>query len=247
MDIILCCWRSIASMILFRGRLTSGGKMSIKSLRFLQPMFLLLAVLVPRVDAATVFSSYPDAGNFFTELGGGGLGYSRVSQQFSLTSSAAVSSMTISESVLTGGALPGTLGSTISVTISTGAEGVGPLYSGTTSFSSIPSHVVLAHNPTLYKSYDVTFSLPSVSLGPGNYYVTLSTDGNLSYWGASAATGLNSYSYFVTNGWSGPLTKEHALIVSSAAPIPEPEAYAMMLAGLGLLRWRGRRTKVKLN
>jgi hypothetical protein len=32
-----------------------------------------------------------------------------------------------------------------------------------------------------------------------------------------------------------------------AAPIPEPEAYAMMLAGLGLLGVAARRRKQKLN
>ncbi len=34
-------------------------------------------------------------------------------------------------------------------------------------------------------------------------------------------------------------------VMTGVAPVPEPETYAMMLAGLGLLAWTGRRRKLK--
>lgn len=45
---------------------------------------------------------------------------------------------------------------------------------------------------------------------------------------------------------SGSSTPMQAMRVDVTAAIPEPETYAMLLAGLGLLGWHGRRRKLKL-
>ena len=66
----------------------------------------------------------------------------------------------------------------------------------------------------------------------GNYAVSYTVDfsglaGHQVYYGFTASNGLATDGHWVT----------------SAAPVPEPETYAMMLVGLGLISWIGRRRK----
>lgn len=72
-----------------------------------------------------------------------------------------------------------------------------------------------------------------------------------SYFSSFTYTGLNSVEdYYVTvYGWPDPMstgTGNYTMTLSTApsiAPVPEPETYALMLAGLGLLGIAGRRRK----
>jgi hypothetical protein len=73
--------------------------------------------------------------------------------------------------------------------------------------------------------YDATGSgtyVPYASIGAGDY---ISSGGPLA----------EGYYYFAVSGTAmGPSASSYAY-TASAAPVPEPESYAMMLAGLGLL------------
>ncbi|MCC7310199.1 MAG: PEP-CTERM sorting domain-containing protein [Sulfuritalea sp.] len=76
-----------------------------------------------------------------------------------------------------------------------------------------------------------------------------------SFFSTETITGLTAGTAYqvVMYGWGDPMssaTGKYELTLtaqSSLAPVPEPEAYAMMLAGLGLLGVMVRRRKLKLN
>jgi hypothetical protein len=55
-----------------------------------------------------------------------------------------------------------------------------------------------------------------------------------------SVTNLDSYAVYLTNSGSSPLTFSK-MGVGSVAAVPEPETYAMLLAGLGVLGFTGRR------
>ena len=69
---------------------------------------------------------------------------------------------------------------------------------------------------------------------------TISLTGGLE-WGAIGAIGVSGAGYFERGIVAGSLTAEGVV----TAPIPEPETYALLLAGLGLLGFLGRRRKQK--
>jgi PEP-CTERM motif len=56
---------------------------------------------------------------------------------------------------------------------------------------------------------------------------------------------FNPGSYILNNYYTGYGT-DFGTVTLNIGPVPEPETYAMMLAGLGLLGWMGRRGKQKL-
>jgi probable HAF family extracellular repeat protein len=62
-------------------------------------------------------------------------------------------------------------------------------------------------------------------------------------WELSSANEINDSGQIV--GWGKRNGNVHAFLMTPAAPIPEPETYAMMLAGLGLLGLTQRRRKPK--
>ncbi len=76
-----------------------------------------------------------------------------------------------------------------------------------------------------------------------------------SFFSTETITGLTAGTAYqvVMYGWGDPMssaTGKYELTLtaqSSLAPVPEPETYAMMLAGLGLLGVMARRRKLKLN
>jgi hypothetical protein len=53
--------------------------------------------------------------------------------------------------------------------------------------------------------------------------------------------GANEQGWVVQNG--GTNSSANVYVISFAAPVPEPETYAMMLAGLGLMGFMVRRRK----
>ncbi len=83
----------------------------------------------------------------------------------------------------------------------------------------------------LYSGANLVNPVASASLGTGNYDLQISgTAGAFggAYWGGATLVTNNS-----------------AIFVPPTAPIPEPETYAMMLAGLGLMGFVARRRKQK--
>ncbi len=91
----------------------------------------------------------------------------------------------------------------------------------------------LFNNPpalSLYSGANLVNAVPSSSLLAGNYDLQISgTAGAFggAYWGGAT---------LVTN---------NSALFSPSAPVPEPETYAMMLAGLGLMGFVARRRKQK--
>ena len=75
----------------------------------------------------------------------------------------------------------------------------------------------------LYESYwlDSTFSKLEYLVGPGNYSFTISGDG------------------------AGGLPAGFGVQLATVAPVPEPETYALMLAGLAVVGAAARRRKAK--
>ncbi len=59
-------------------------------------------------------------------------------------------------------------------------------------------------------------------------------------WVLSYATGINDNGAIVGAAYNNQLHVQRAFVL---APVPEPETYAMMLAGLGMLGWLARRKK----
>ena len=66
-------------------------------------------------------------------------------------------------------------------------------------------------------------------------------------WVLAEATGINDYGWIVGNAWNTLTGQQHAFLlsdtVSPVSPVPEPETYAMLLAGLGLMGFTARRRK----
>lgn len=87
------------------------------------------------------------------------------------------------------------------------------------------------------------------------FYLRDSSWSNLAYWSGYDASyfktfntsNLASGDYFVNvYGWANPMsnsTGSYQMTLTTTAPVPEPESYAMLLAGLGLLGFIGRRKK----
>lgn len=109
------------------------------------------------------------------------------------------------------------------------------------------------HHATDYVTSGSSYYLAQMYNSVFNYSNTLpySLTGPLSY---SVTAGDTSYGYMSIENYSSSfdgyteyayvnLTPDHVTI---SAPIPEPETYAMLLAGLGLLGFAARRRKSKL-
>jgi hypothetical protein len=97
--------------------------------------------------------------------------------------------------------------------------------SGPTLLADSPGNVAqyLLNNPgpasSGFNAYDAFFTTTLYDVLPGSYTVTFATAGGL----------LNS------------LKIDDVTIAAIAAPVPEPETYALMLAGLGMIGVLGRR------
>lgn len=109
----------------------------------------------------------------------------------------------------------------------------------------------------------MSFSGINTCLSAGSYiaYLTIAGVGSpantVSLAGSSSDGGLGGGFRFLNSGGTDPLTLNNAWSSWSipntqyfasfdvAAPIPEPETYAMMLAGLGMLGFMARRRKLK--
>ena len=107
------------------------------------------------------------------------------------------------------------------------------LHDNGTDFSLISSvSATLFNNPAggpLYSTVGSSFQnlVPSSPLAAGSYELRI--------------TGTSHPLNFMDGGYSGYMT-----LATTTAPIPEPETYAMMLAGLGLMGFVARRRKQRL-
>ncbi len=75
-------------------------------------------------------------------------------------------------------------------------------------------------------------------------FANMGTNGNPAAWVGSGYSGLVDRVQVVTNGGGADWVMDN-FTYNSTAPIPEPETYAMMLAGLGMLGFMARRRKLK--
>ncbi len=107
----------------------------------------------------------------------------------------------------------------------------------------------------------LSFSGINTSLSAGTYiaYLTVAgvaspVDSSVGFAGSSSDGGLGGGFYFLNSNGTDPLTLGDTWsdyyvpsmqFTATIAPIPEPETYAMMLAGLGLLGFMARRRKLK--
>lgn len=98
----------------------------------------------------------------------------------------------------------------------------------------------------------LTFALPSFSLAANTTYwfgIHLAADyasRNDIYWITTSSTGrggMESESGTLNNWLDN--NNNHAFLLSNVAAVPEPETYAMMFAGLGVLGFMGRRNKTR--
>ena len=93
-------------------------------------------------------------------------------------------------------------------------------------------------------SSDTVADTSHATLWIGNSKVDLnnfiSADAARAGWVLSNATGINDHGVIIGNAYNINTGNTHAYMLS---PVPEPETYAMMIAGLGLLGFMARRRK----
>jgi hypothetical protein len=110
-------------------------------------------------------------------------------------------------------------------------------------------------NPTGPGSYNYYLATPK-PLDPGTYWLVASAgkynDTQYDWYEGTGTPGSNNY---VNTMWlrydksGNPIGWEPSYLVTpaafqiNAAPVPEPETYAMLLVGLGMLGWIGRRAR----
>ncbi|MBI5791259.1 MAG: FxDxF family PEP-CTERM protein [Rhodocyclales bacterium] len=91
--------------------------------------------------------------------------------------------------------------------------------------------------------FDSDFSSVSLSVG-STYSIAASTAGTSPYWGISPGAAYAGGAGFVFGGPDPGTDFAFRITPTVAAPVPEPETYAMLLAGLGLLGFVARRRKL---
>lgn len=118
------------------------------------------------------------------------------------------------------------------ITITGAASGNGTF--GMTDFSSF-----YFYSPS---TLDFSSQLIGQHLTNGSTFgATNGSGGDLNFFGSSSGSPIGSnYFKLTTNVGSG-----DSMLVTSMAPVPEPETYAMLLAGLGILGGIARRHKKK--
>lgn len=93
-------------------------------------------------------------------------------------------------------------------------------------------------------SFDFMEGWGNASVSPGS----LLTSGERVVWETTFANATSFVTPpFALKVWGlGPTASQHAWYIPNVSPIPEPETYAMMLAGLGILGFVARRRKLKV-
>ena len=99
-------------------------------------------------------------------------------------------------------------------------------------------------------TFDFTYSLKQLSTGhtdDDNYHIVNSTGyaDHVSWEGLTAGSYLFSYTGKVFSGSKLNYTLTSNILPTVPAPVPEPETYAMLLAGLGLMGAIAKRRKDK--
>ncbi|UUX96330.1 PEP-CTERM sorting domain-containing protein [Aquabacterium sp. J223] len=101
-------------------------------------------------------------------------------------------------------------------------------------------------NPTVGTNGTLTFDTPIT----GTFVIALKSSNDYSYYLFNALSPVSSLTFDDTLGVTAgagpqvnPKALSHANLYVAAAPIPEPETYALMLAGLGVLGFVSRRRR----
>lgn len=130
-----------------------------------------------------------------------------------------------------------------------GVPDINPIYSF--SVGNAVNRVDSGVNDATWKSdiYNYSAAIPSTMLVAGTTYwlsVVNNTTGHIDdwLWENSVSTGSNAFRNGDGNGWTSFDTELAFQLIY--APVPEPETYAMMLAGLGLFGLMARRRKIKI-
>jgi hypothetical protein len=195
--------------------------------------------LIPSLSAATVITSV-DRATFQAAVSGSTI----AGQNFD---SLAVGSILGAAADLTYGASAGTPIVTTTYLTSTDPNGLGSTSAGyflpseTATFSFNSPITAFAIDVNTYAPADGAYS---ASLNSGDVVSSLhevfpnTTTGQ--FIGFVSDTAFSSVTISATTGFSYTLD---TLVYGSATAVPEPEAYAMLLAGLGLLGWRMRNAR----
>jgi hypothetical protein len=139
-----------------------------------------------------------------------------------------------------------------------------PTYSASAAFQ-VPNAWTYPGDPDIWR-FDLSAfsSAVNVTVHVNDYYPPYPDDYNL-YWDGSllgntlTATPGSTFSFSTSNaahqltveyvnlytGWVPSSGGSYYDLTVAAAPVPEPETFALMLAGLGLLGWMERRKKLK--
>ena len=150
---------------------------------------------------------------------------SEVTDSFALTGASTVTGVEFGAS----GASP----SSVDWKVSQGANVYGQ---GTASASS----TYVGTNQYQYNIYEATFSIPSITLASGTYYLTLTNASGVSW---EPSTGGPSSA---CHGADCTIFPESFSILGSPAGVPEPSTWAMLILGVGMIGFRARRRSQRM-
>lgn len=118
------------------------------------------------------------------------------------------------------------------------------LYSGYGSGGTLLASDTFLLTPGYNGFFDSDFSSVSLTVG-ATYSIAASNAGPSPYWGIGVGAAYAGGTAFVHGNQDPGLDYAFRITpTTSTAPIPEPETYAMLLAGLGLLGFVARRRKL---
>ena len=130
----------------------------------------------------------------------------------------------------------------------TSYSGGGTYSGGTRSYtyggsSSDANNGPFTTNPMVSSNGTLTFK----NQMSGAFVIGLEAGGYYSYYSFNAPTAISSLTYSSTNGVAFNQPLAYASMYYAVAPVPEPQTYALILAGIGAVAFMGKRRRSDLN